>query len=108
MLKEQKLMDAKSKITPGPWHAFSGFAYQPAQVFGEELGRPVADVFGIDKDTRKANARAIAAVPDFISGIERALIEIDHAIENDNFVASNGRIGDAVRILKAALAKAGA
>lgn len=34
--------------------------------------------------------------------IERALIELDHAIENDNFVASNGRVGDARRILKAA------
>jgi hypothetical protein len=103
-------MDAKSKITPGPWQAKPENAYQPAQVFGEDLGRPVADVFGIDKDTRKANARAIAAVPDLIAALEHALrdvkcrihmLPVDGGIEGAILKAQSERY-------EAALAKAGA
>lgn len=57
--------------TPGPWATKPETKYGPAQVRAD--GQALADVFGEDRATRAANACLIAAAPDLLKALERAL-----------------------------------
>jgi hypothetical protein len=80
-------------------------------VFADDYGRPIADVFGEDRETRKANAQAIAAVPELIAALQAIQARIAGEWDNPALVAygplSPNSINDIKIMCANALAKAG-
>jgi len=64
-------------FTPGPWQTKPESPYVPAQVWAD--GRQLAEVYGEDRATRKANARLMAAAPDLLEQLEALVVQIEWA-----------------------------
>jgi hypothetical protein len=57
--------------TPGPWEAKKETEYVPAQVWAD--GRQIAEVYGEDRYTRRCNAALMAAAPELLAALKRAV-----------------------------------
>jgi len=91
------MADAKGEVmakhTPGPWETKPETDYVPAQVWANGIN--IADVFGEDRMTRKANARLIAAAPELLEAGDAMLSALaDYFLEC--------RIADVIEGLKKA------
>ena len=58
--------------TPGPWKLQTETPRRPASVI-DTSDQIVAEVFGYSRDSRKANARLIAAAPEMLEALRHAL-----------------------------------
>ena len=73
-----------SKHTPGPWTAQSGTGIV-RDANGNKLVVPHS--FDLDGDEEMANARLIAAAPDAVAILERAVQHIQNARDSGDYVA---------------------
>ena len=98
-------MNTESKHTPGPWHV----SMKPGPIVYGPQGEQVANmhVAMLDQEEHKADAKAIAAVPQLLEALEKCgeyLATID-AMQPDK---NHGTIGNAIREgIKSALLAAG-
>lgn len=84
----------KPEITPGPWLLRT--ALYSAHITSS--GLPVADVQACHLEPWRANAKAIAALPDLLEALERAVSIIEDLPHPENIPAQD---------LRQALVKAG-
>lgn len=95
----------KPEITPGPWNLRT--ALYSAHITNS--GLPVADVQACHHEPWRANATAIAALPDLLEALECCLPDWhaeDDLTQHDGLPAGEISLGD-MRAIKAALTKAG-
>jgi len=71
-----------AKHTPGPWHVTEEFfIHAPGKEWSQAICR-TDNVPDMRKEQKKANARLIAAAPEFFEKAERALDNAVETIEN--------------------------
>lgn len=70
-------MNDQTKHTPGPWSVRFDFVVQAAS-FDDGRLVPVAQPYGVNADRTDlfANARLIAAAPDLVEALQRALMAL--------------------------------
>lgn len=90
----------KKPFTSGPWQTNPETPYLAAQV-RDDVGRILADVYGESRETRKANARLMAAAPDGY-----ALAEHIEAMANEAYLVGHPEWEAIVSEAKAFLGKA--
>lgn len=92
----------KPNITPGPWEIGPSYPFirysDPTTHYVLETGRMTLTQSPSLEDESKANAQAIAAVPDLLEALERALSIIEDLPYPQNYAAKD---------LRATLTKAG-
>lgn len=93
------------KFTPGPWQAKQENEYCPAQVFAGDYGRPIADVFGNDRQERADNAKLIAVAPTLLEALAELNETAEQYLEKQSVDTIN-RFTAALRHARAAIAKA--
>lgn len=89
----------KPNITPGPWRLITSL-YKAAVTSG---GLPVANIQACHLEPWRANATAIAALPDLLKALETSLA----ACEATQEAIPTDETPKAIREIRAALTKAG-
>src|SRR5271155_5593538 len=98
--------DTKQGITPGLWRTGDMFN----TVFGPNNGTPCPEVIATVAKGNKANAQAIAAVPELIAALRvtrQAIADLAETAGDVPEFNENGFAYEANRIADSALAKAG-
>jgi len=95
----------KPNITPGPWEKHSGvgnYDVAPTGLYESKTGNCICSFGHVHSQNRPeafcANARAIAAVPELLAALEKALSIIEDTPYPGNYAAAD---------IRAALEKAG-
>lgn len=101
----------RSRMSPGPW-CTEGRGTSLKIVFVGKRGpterKAVCAIMDGDNETREANARAIAAVPELIEALRVLLANVQQDIDEGRLrFAKGSRVDIAVKLSRAALAKAG-
>ncbi len=97
--KPNKHTMKKPEITPGPWNLKTLHGSTNGQIYGkngEKIAKPLC-FFMFDSEV-KANGKAIAALPDLLEALERAVSIIEDLPHPENIPAQD---------LRQALVKAG-
>lgn len=95
-------MKTKQSITPGPWRTGDMFN----TVFGPKTGAPCPEVIATIHKGNRANAQAIAAVPELIAALRSALGSCDYMLM-DCAEDDRAHFENLEEIVQAALTKAG-
>jgi len=103
----------KTEHTPGPWRSDEPFVVatdpvgkHPDIYVAEVISSDEYDRYVLETETRLANARLIAAVPEMLAACRCALAELEGSYSREDWDDDNNPMALTIQELIAAIAKA--